>query len=319
MNKVLITGATGYLAGRIAYSLHKDFDITLGSRNLAMLKNVEVFQGFSLTALDMANESSFATALKNIDIVIHLAAMNHQDCEKNPELARHINVTQTQKLINAALANQVKKFLYLSTIHVYGTPFPEAMCETSPTHPQSVYAKTHLEAEGILRQAHATGKIQALILRLANALGAPMHQQVPAWGLVANDLCLQAVKHRKMVLKSIGNQERNFVSISYLGRAINSLFKATFPDEDSDPIFNVGGQINLTIWQLAQKIQERCQILFGYRPDLTRPSAERQDQNNQNHFEFDCRKLQKIAGEEALDELDQEIDQTLKFCKGIEL
>ena len=262
----------------------------------------------------MEQPSSFSSSLAKIDIVIHLAAMNHQDCEKNPEQAQRINVDRTQDLIAAAIQAQVSRFLYMSTIHVYGTPLPALINENTIPHPKSIYAKTHFDAEQKLLQAHDTGKIQALIIRLANAMGAPAHPEIHAWGLLVNDLCRQATQNRKMTLNSSGNQERNFVSISFLTHAVQELLKQ--PQLiGPNPVFNVGGPQNFTIWEVAKMIQSRCSSVLGYTPELTRPLDKNDDQKSQGHFEYDIRKIESIAGTDSLLEIEREIDQTLIFCK----
>jgi UDP-glucose 4-epimerase len=314
--KILITGASGYLAGRILQGLENDFSLVLGARNPEALQKIPAYQEHSCVFLDMAEASSFRSALKGVDAVVHLAALNHQDCEKNPAQAQQINVNGTQALISAAIEMGVSTFLYMSTIHVYGTPLQGLLTESTKVHPATTYAKTHFQAEQALMESQE--KIKGIVLRLANAIGAPVHPQVNVWNLVTNDLCLQAVRNRSMKLNSSGNQERNFVSIAYLTSAIRSLLLRSSDLPAKTSILNMGGSRNITIWQFAQLIQQRCQAILGYTPTLTRPTNTTEDLSNQKSFIFDCARIQSWVGEEQASMLSQAVDETLLFCKTME-
>ncbi len=310
---VLITGASGYLGGRLADILRNQFDLTLAVRDPQSLSNIPAYQGLKSTNIDMADAQNFSSALEGIHTIIHLAAMNHQDCEADPEKADKINVQGTKALVDAAIKAKVSQFIYLSTIHVYGAPLKGNLTEECITRPTSVYARTHLEAESEILNAHHDGKIRGIILRLANSLGPPVHPGIKAWNLVSNDLCRQAVVDKKMALKSSGLQERNFVSISFLAQTIEKLLQTS--NASDGPIFNVGSSENISIWNLAQWIQERCNHVMGYKPELSRPPISSQDSHNEISFIFDISKLARIAGTDSKQHLQTEIDATLRFCK----
>ncbi len=315
--KVLITGASGYLAGRIFQELEKEYSIVLGARQPEALQNISAYQGQETVLLDMNRSATFRPALQGIDSIVHLAALNHQDCEKNPAQAQKVNVDGAKALIDMATEMGVKTFLYMSTIHVYGTPLAGLLKETTETKAASTYARTHLEAEHALQQSK--GNMKGIALRLANAIGAPIHPDVNVWSLVTNDLCLQAVRDRRMRLNSSGNQERNFISIAYLASTIRTLLGRSQELPQQTMIFNMGGSQTLTIWQFAQLIQQRCLAVLGYTPDLTRPAQAAEDLSNQKNFVFDCDLIKSWVGEEPASMLSQEIDATLLFCKKMHL
>ena len=54
------------------------------------------------------------------DILIHLISLDHHDSEKKPNYVSDINVQPTWNLLEACTAKGLKKFIYFSTIHVYG-------------------------------------------------------------------------------------------------------------------------------------------------------------------------------------------------------
>ena len=67
----------------------------------------------------------------NVDVVIHTAGMNARDCENNPKDAMLFNGSRTGDFIRASKKAGVKKFIYLSTVHVYSPALTGYITEQS--------------------------------------------------------------------------------------------------------------------------------------------------------------------------------------------
>ena len=119
-SKVLITGGLGYLGGRIAAHLlayAPRFSLRLMTRRSrqhvpSWAANLDV------VCADLLEEASLGRAVDGVDTVIHLAAVNEIECQKDPDLALEVNGRGTYRLLQACQANGVKRFVYLSTFHV---------------------------------------------------------------------------------------------------------------------------------------------------------------------------------------------------------
>ena len=147
---ILITGATGSIGSAITEEILKydckvvramsnDEDGIYGlsealtrkneSLNINMTKNKIRYLVGDIRDLKRCEQSC-----KNIDIVIHAAAMKHVPvCEYNPEEAKKTNIIGTKNMINAAIKCNVNKFLFISTDKV--------------VNPSSWMGKTKLKAE----------------------------------------------------------------------------------------------------------------------------------------------------------------------------
>ena len=92
---VLITGGFGYLGGRIANYLSKSGNtVRIGtSRNNIASEEAQSFD--EIVKIDLFDDESLESACENVSIVIHLAAMNANECVKNPKEAHKINVLNT--------------------------------------------------------------------------------------------------------------------------------------------------------------------------------------------------------------------------------
>lgn len=304
MGVVLVTGANGHLGGRLVRALSEGgHEVRLGMRKKTPLQNRPQ------VLIDLEMGKDFKEALQGVETIIHLAALNAQDCEKDPQRAELINVSGTQHLVDSAKAAGVENMIYFSTIHVYGTPLSGNLSESAHVQPANVYAKTHYEAEKICLGFADLGARRALCLRLSNSLGAPVHPAVNTWMLIANDLCKQAVTQGKIELKSSGEQLRNFVAISEIERFLLAALKMP---ELPQGIFNFGSPYTISIWNLAQLIQKKAEKILGQKIPLTRPEPKAGDQGTS--FEFPLTKINELNFKLG-PELGGEIENLLLQCR----
>jgi UDP-glucose 4-epimerase len=154
-------------------------------------------------------------------------------------------------------------------------------------------------------------EMQGIVLRLSNSIGAPINAQVNRWSLVGNDLCRQAITNRKMHLKTSGVQKRDFIALLDVARAVNHFLELPDPLIDNG-IFNLGGENSLSIYELALKIQKRCELTCGFSPSLLRSKSIKGEKSKP--LKYSIEKL-KSTGFFLEGYLDQEIDDTLRFCK----
>ena len=310
--RILITGGFGYLGGRLAQFLANQagYTILLGSRQQTRppdwLSHVEVVQ----TRWD--SPASLEQVCIGVNAVVHLAGMNAQDCTADPAAALEVNGLTTARLLNVAIKQRVKRFIYLSTAHIYGTPLAGVITEeTCPTnlHP---YATSHRAGEDVVRAAHERGEIEGIVIRLSNGYGAPTHKDANCWMLLINDLCRQAVITQEMVLRSTGLQRRDFVPLTDACRAIGHLL--ALPRHDlGRGIFNVGGKTASTVWEVACLIQKRCETTLGFLPQLNRVAPQADEAIVELDYRLDA--LLQTGFQPDADRI-KEIDQLIKFCRA---
>ncbi|MGA2091687.1 MAG: SDR family oxidoreductase [Endomicrobiales bacterium] len=314
MMQVLITGALGYMGGRITQHLshRKDMVLRLTAKARPAARShcqphTEIIYG------DILSDADNAAACAGIDCIIHLAALNEIDSLENPERALEVTTGGTLKLLMAAQRAGVKRFIYFSTAHVYGTPLAGHISEKTVPRPTHPYAITHRAAEDFVLAEHAKKNVEGIVLRLSNAVGAPCDVAVNRWSLVVNDLCVQAVTHKKLVLKSPGTQYRDFVSVHNVCRIVEHVIG--LPSEKvGDGLFNVGGKASVQIRQMAEMIADRCQVTLGFRPSLHIPDAQSVIDSTIERLDYDVEKLLS-TGYVLSGDLKTEIDETLVMCQ----
>lgn len=311
---ILITGGFGYIGGRVAQHLGKIY----GDENILLfVKNNKIKPDWvgdkKILSGDVLDISSLEAACKDIDVIIHLAALNEIDSERNPLKALRINGEGTLNLVNAAIANKVRRIIYFSTFHVYGLNSLGGITENTVPLPVHPYAITHHVAEDFIRMVDNKKEIQGVILRLSNGFGYPAHPRVNRWSLVVNNLCLQAVLTNKIILKSSGKQYRDFITLTDVSRCVEHFISVDRSKLDNENrIYNLGGEFSISILNMAKLIEERCGKTLNIVPEIivgkdTNPKLEKPV-----HYNID--KIKKI-GFRLVSNINEEIDRTLVFCK----
>ena len=312
--RVLITGGLGFIGGRLAqYLLEAGHQIIIGSRKISnpptWLVQAEV------ETIKWNDDIALENSCNGVDIVIHAAGMNAQDCLSDPISALEFNGYGTLKLLEAAIRAKVSKFIYLSTAHVYSSPLLGTITEESrPTNPHP-YATSHLAGDQAVDSANKAGKIQGFIFRLSNGFGAPMHEHVNCWMLLVNDLCKQAVISHQMTLKSSGNSERDFIGLTQVCQTIEKIaFQADRLNQSN--LYNIGSGEAQSVMTMAKLIQQRCAYTLGFKPSINigKPHTNTKSLNAKLTYCID--KINKHGIKFSNEEKVKEIDNLLLFCQS---
>lgn len=311
MNKrVLITGAFGLLGGRVSQYLaaQDEYDIILGTRNKTptcdWLANAKIVQ----TQWD--SQFSLSEVCRDVDLVIHLAGMNSKDCVTDPVAAWQANAVATANIVQAAVEQKVRRFIYVSTAHVYRNPLVGTVTESTCLNTIHPYASTNRAGEDIVRYVHDSGEIEGIVIRLSNSFGVPVTPLINCWMLLVNDLCRQAIVRKKMTLRTAGLQSRDFIAISEVCRAIQHIINSPI-SKLNNGLLNLGRGSSRTVWEMASLIQQRCLETLGFLPELERGLPQKNDASQELKY---CINILKGSGFELNNDEVNEIDQLLQFC-----
>lgn len=303
---VLITGGFGYVGGRIAAHLLKSgYKVIVASRRPAA---PPWLAGAAVRQIDWISEDSLHKACNNADAVLHLAAINEIESAKNPLAALEVNTKNTLLFLEKSINAGVKRFVYFSTAHIYGSPLQGRIDESTLPRPVHPYALTHKFSEDLVLAAHDLGRVQGVVLRLSNAFGAPMDAGVDRWTLLVNDLCRQAATAGVLRLHGDGTQWRDFITLGDVASAAQHVLECSAA-QLSDGLFNLGGHLPMTVFDMAARVAARWKVATGNAIDILRTSPA----GDKPPLDYRCDKL--IATGFSLTSLvDEEIDNTLRLC-----
>jgi UDP-glucose 4-epimerase len=310
--RILITGAFGYVGGRLAHHLSADPANTVMLASRAQRAEPSWLPRVTVLRTDFDDIVALREACAGVAAVVHLAGANARACSEDVALAFEVNAVSTARLVTAARQAGVRRLIYLSTAHVYGSPLRGVISEDTCARGIHPYAASHRAGEDVVLHAGAGGKLEALAVRLSNSFGPPMDAAVDCWTLLVNDLSRQAVTTRRLVLSSAGIQRRDFITLTDTCRAIAHLLRLP---RFGDGLFNLGGQWAPTVRGMAVRIAARCPIVLGHEVKLEIPEAAPGETSGELDFRID--KL--LATDFSLaGKIDAELDASLAFCAAHE-
>ena len=241
VNKILIVGGAGYLGSVLSrqfieknYNVRVLDNLTYGNHGIR-----ELFDNprFEFIEGDMRNIQTLVEAVKDIDAVIHLAAIVGDPASAiNPKETIEINYLATKTLAEVCKYSQINRFIFASTCSVYGaSPSPNTKIdENSELNPVSLYAEMKLKSEEALLEI-SDDNFKPTILRMATLYGLSPRMR---FDLVVNLLSIKAIKEKKFTIFG-GEQWRPLLNVKDAANAYIMCLQQPL-NKSARQIFNVG-------------------------------------------------------------------------------
>lgn len=311
--RILITGGYGFIGARLAkWFFDEGHEIFLTTRqhdtSPSWLSEAKVYK------INWDDSTNIDKICINVDMIIHAAGMNASDCIEDPVAALSFNGLITAKLLRSALNKGVKRFIYISTFHIYDRLLVGKINEDYLPQNMNPYATSHRAGEDIIRYAHEKNEIDGVVIRLSNAFGTPMHKDTNCWMLLIQDLCRQAVKTKTMLLSTYGTQYRDFIPMREVCRAIGHL--SLLPRKTlGNGLFNLGSGSSCTVWEMASLVQKVCTEFFDINTKLVR-NQQVAGKERYKLFEYQIDKLKNTNFNMNIN-YQNELIELLNFCKKV--
>jgi UDP-glucose 4-epimerase len=174
MKNILITGGAGYIGSHVTENLinKKKNIFIVDNLSTGFKKLINIKAKFFKVDIDNVKKIRKLVIENKIDSVIHLAAaLSVGESQKNPKKYNQINVVGTQKILKALVNTNVKNIIFSSTCAVYEDGHFKVN-EKTKLNPTSVYGKTKLKGEKLIKFFCKKNKINYGILRFFNVAGA---------------------------------------------------------------------------------------------------------------------------------------------------
>jgi UDP-glucose 4-epimerase len=198
--------------------------------------------GGDILHTDILNKS-----MENIDGVFHLAAMWLLHCYDFPRTAFDVNVQGTFNVIEAAIANKVRKVVYSSSASVYGNALEIPMTEEHPNNNETFYGATKIAGEHMFKTLGIRYGLKWAGLRYMNVYGSRQDYK-GAYIAVMHKILDRIDNGEKPVIFGDGSQQFDFISVEDVARANVLAMKADVTGE----AYNIGRGIGTSIKELAE-------------------------------------------------------------------
>jgi len=255
--KYLVTGGAGFIGSVIANKL-----INQGN-NVTIIDNLST--GYMS---NIPNQATFIKGdvsdvltiekLNNIkfDAILHIAGQSSGEISfENPVYDLSCNTSSTLRLLDYAVKTNCKRFIYASTMSVYGElDNKEQFSEEDPTNPKSFYAVGKLASENYMKIYKQQYGIDFTSLRYFNVYGAGQNLENLKQGMVSIYL-KQFIDDRYPVVEVKGSIDR-FRDLSYVDDIADVTIESINNKDFFNDIINVGSGVKTTIKTMLKLMKE---------------------------------------------------------------
>jgi nucleoside-diphosphate-sugar epimerase len=264
--RILVTGNKGYIGSVMAPWLKSQGYDVVGL-------DTDYFEGCTLVP-DLAEIPTIRKDIREVeredvqgfDAIVHLAALSNDPIGNlNEEWTSEINWQGTIRLAEMAKEAGTRRFIFSSSCIMYGMSEASDVDETSPLAPQTVYARSKVQAEEGLREL-ADDRFSPTLCRNGTVYGLSPRMR---FDTVLNNLMGIAFTKGRVVIQSDGTPWRPVVHVQDVARAFQAVLEAPLEDIH-DQAFNTGtNELNHQVRELAEIVLRTvpgCELIMDPQP-----------------------------------------------------
>ena len=253
--KILITGGAGYIGTELTHLLAENPLVSeiviydnLSRKNYSLFMANRIYGAANIRFVkgDILNSRLLNKALKEVDVVYHLAAkVSTPFANEDPHSLEQVNHWGTAELSYAIEQSQAKKVFYLSSTSVYG-PSTEKADELTLPNPQTYYGTSKYNGEMMLNRLRDS--VELYVLRCGNVYGYSPSMRFDA---VINRFMFEAHYNNRITIHGTGRQHRPFIHIKSVANVLNDLLNSTI----DGGTYNLVGK-NLSVLEIGGLLKE---------------------------------------------------------------
>ena len=320
--EILVTGGAGMIGSNLVKRLVSDGQRVSVVDNLWRGKVENLYDNGQpvidmegdFCEVDLRDSEACLAVTKGVDVVYHLADIvaGINFVFANELFLWRANVLMNTNVLNAAILNGVRKYIYVGTACSYPKhkqnrlnppPFKEG--DVYPAEPESSYGWSKLMGEYEAELAQREDAIDVGILRLHNVYGPPCELD-PERSQVIPALCRKAIEYpeKDFVVWGSGNQRRAFVYVSDVVEAL-----AVTPERGMNQgVIQIGPSESISIREIAEKVVAISGRAIDIRFDTSRPEGDMDRM-------ADWSKAKCVLGWRPRVDIDLGLAQTYEWCQ----
>ena len=308
MPLALVTGGAGFIGSHLVEGLlARDYKVRVldnfstGRReNLAsVLTEIELLEG------SVANLTTARSAMRNVDVVFHEAALpSVPRSVKNPLESNEVNITGTLNILLAARDAGVKRVVYAASSAAYGNQPTLPKVETMTPDPLSPYAIGKLAGEMYARAFTQLYGLSTVSLRYFNVFGPRQDPTTQYAGVIAKFMTC-ALESKPYPVYGDGEQSRDF---TYVENVVNANILAAERPIEGAPLINIAYGERTTLNQIIKILNELTgqKLAADYEPERA---------GDVRHSHADVTLAGKLIGYEPMVNLREGLKRTLEWYR----
>lgn len=294
--KILVTGANGFIGSCLIKKL-----VIAGAKVTAIVRDDSskidhLKEKIKIIKTDLSNSRNLT--IKDMDVIFHLAALTDlKKCLEKPLEAYNANVLGTINLLGNC--QNIKKFVYVSTLGVYGEQRHFPVDENALPMPIEPYAASKLAGEYFVHSFCVSKNIPFSIARLFNVYGPGQKED-----FIIPNIIKKAIKHEEITLKNL-DSTRDFI---YIDDAVRALILVSMVSENE--IYNIGSGKETSIKDLIKIIEKLIKVQMRIKIALKNKVA------NVQRSVADIKKLKEMFGWAPETNLETGIEKVIEYYKN---
>ncbi len=241
---ILITGGNSFIGIHIVNELIKRntiISVLVRSKKTIpeeWIGEVKVFEG------NLANNNSISIIGNSFDTVFHLAAYVHKTpkTEAEKRYVHAVNVDGTVNLLTS-LCDSIKHVVFFSSVSVYGDEGGNNLDETTITNPTTLYGKSKLEAENIIKSWGQEKHVKTTSFRLPLVYGPGNKGNIHKM--------IEAIDKGYFIMFGKGKNKRSMV---YVGNVVDAAMAVVDQEEINSKVYIVTDGVDYTVRELYENI-----------------------------------------------------------------
>lgn len=265
---VLVTGGAGFIGSHLVDEL-----LSRGHRVLALdnlrngsmlnLVNASKSPDFTFVKGDVLNPDACSSAVKDINVVYHLACLGVRHSIHSPRENHRVNAEGTLNMLEAAKQHEVKRFFYISTSEIYGSTKMFPITEDALPCPNTIYGASKLAGEHYTNVYGKCYGLNSTIVRIFNNYGPRAHYEGDAGEIIPRTI-VSILYGKQPVLFGDGSITRDFLYVKDTARALCLLMNM---EALNNATLNVGTGMEISMKQVMESLlkimgEEKLEIRY---------------------------------------------------------
>ena len=254
--RILITGGVGFIGSHLTEMLMSEGNqvITLDNLSTGSAKNLNLIGDLEVVKGSILDSKLVDSLMSKVTVCFHLAAaLGVKNIVEHPLESLETNIKGSKIVLDLATKYRVRTLL-ASSSEVYGKNPNQPLCEDSdrvlgsPKVSRWSYSEAKAIDEFYAFQLNKQKGLPVTIARLFNTVGP---RQSGSYGMVLPRFVSAALSDQPLTVYGDGTQSRTFSAVSDVVIALTGLLKTK---STIGEVFNVGGNQQITIKDLAEKV-----------------------------------------------------------------
>jgi len=309
IKKILISGGGGFIGSHIARRcLQQGYEVTIID-DLSTGKIANIPEGARFIQMDIADEKAYGNIPSSFDVLLHLAAQSSGEISNEDPLKDFkVNTLGTALLLKLCRDTGISRFIYASSMAVYGNASKNPVSEEDRCEPLSFYGISKLSSEHYVQHYHREG-LNTTCFRMFSVYGPGQNLDNLKQGMVSIFLAY-LLKGEVIWVKGSKDRFRDFI---YIDDVVDAWIQAIEDPATFGNIYNLGTGEKTCVSRLVEEEIRQ----FGFEPGHYPVKYEGSTPYDQFGLYADISKLKRDTGWSPRHNLERGLKKMVAWARSI--